>query len=71
MAIRIKFVNGGYVADVTPPHSQQGEWACQEPLTLNELIAQLRKLGCHTTDIGDALYEADPHWETRLHAAGT
>ena len=27
-----------------------------------DLIAKLFELGCHQTDIGDALYEAAPAW---------
>ncbi len=29
------------------------------------LIDRLRELGCHTTDIGDAFYLADPYWLAR------
>jgi hypothetical protein len=32
---------------------------------IDALVAALLALGCHQTDIGDALYEADPEWESR------
>jgi hypothetical protein len=32
----------------------------------SELVEALRGLGCHTTDIGDAMYEADPFWLNRV-----
>jgi len=31
-------------------------------MSRKELIDALRALGCHTTDIGDAFYTADPNW---------
>jgi len=30
----------------------------------------LEKIGCHQTDIGDALFEADPLWQERSQAGG-
>ncbi len=35
-------------------------------MTASKLIDVLRELGAHTTDITDALYEADPFWLNRL-----
>jgi hypothetical protein len=34
-------------------------------MTVDDLIAALRDLGCHQTDIGDALDQADPEWQLR------
>ena len=31
-------------------------------MTASELLGRLSALGCHSTDITDALYEADPQW---------
>ncbi len=61
MSIVIQKVDSSlYLANVTPPHSTENR-ACG-PLTVRELIVELFRLGCHQTDIGDAFYQADPHW---------
>lgn len=64
MAIRIERVSGGYAANASPPHAQN-DWQTEKPLTIAELDAELRRLGCHQTDIGDAFCEADPEWVER------
>lgn len=51
-----------YEAEVTPPHGRGRAWHSPGPQTLVALIASLEDLGCHETDIGDALYLADPDW---------
>jgi len=61
VAILIKTAEGGYTAQVTPPHGDH-LWATARPMSVNELVDALRTLGCHTTDIGDAFYEANPNW---------
>jgi len=65
--IEIKLVEGKYTARVSPPHGD-AEWESKEPSTVDELAAQLRDLGCHPTDIGDAFYAADPGWVKRSDA---
>ena len=35
-------------------------------MTAQALIDKLQELGCHTMDIGDAMFEADPMWLNRL-----
>ena len=62
MAIKIKKINGGYMAKVTPSHGSGSIWETNEPMTSDEIISKLISLGCHQTDIGDAFYEADPDW---------
>jgi hypothetical protein len=69
MAILIKRVESGYVATVTPPHVAGGIWKTTEPMPARALTAELRRRGCHQQDIGDALYEADPDWVSRLGQA--
>jgi hypothetical protein len=64
MAISVERVGDGYSAAVTPPHGTK-HWASPEPLSRDALIQSLRDLGCHTTDIGDAFYAADPEWLLR------
>jgi hypothetical protein len=65
MPISIRRIGDGYVATVTPPHGENTTWSAAEPMTRGDLIDQLRSLGCHTTDIGDAFYAAEPEWLTR------
>ena len=65
MAIDIKRVGSKYTAEVTPPHGGGLRWSSTEPMGINQLVAKLQELGCHQTDIGDALSEADPEWDTR------
>jgi hypothetical protein len=70
MAIRIERVGGKYSAVVTPPHGRSTSWRTTEPLILTDLIDALSRRGCHQTDIGDALYEADPEWVLRMESRG-
>ena len=56
-----KVGEGSYTATATPPHSGQS-WSSPEPMTAQELVRVLRDLGCHTTDISDAFYVANPSW---------
>jgi hypothetical protein len=66
MPIEIRHVAGAaYTAEVTPPHGGGRHWLSPGAMNLDDLIAALLALGCHQTDIGDALYEADPDWDTR------
>jgi hypothetical protein len=59
--IKIQKHGDEYVGTVTPPHGNGTSW--QSPvLSRAALIAELQALGCHTTDIGDAFYAADPDW---------
>jgi hypothetical protein len=62
MPIEIEKVDGGYLARVSPPHRNGVPWASDGPQTVQALVADLRVRGCHQTDIGDALYRADPAW---------
>ena len=64
MAIIIKRKDTLYEAHVTPPHGKQPfPWHTPAPLERSQLIKELVALGCHTTDIGDALDDADLAWE--------
>jgi hypothetical protein len=57
-------VGNRYEAVVTPLDSPE-TWVTPEPMPQRDLIAKLRDLGCHTTDIGDAFYAGDPDWLSR------
>jgi len=62
MAITIRRADGGgYTASVTPPHGRE-VWHTSEALNARDLVARLRELDCHTTDIADAFYAANPDW---------
>ena len=65
MSIRIQRFGDAYQAAVRPPHGGGRSWDSPRPLKLDDLIEELLALGCHQTDIGDALFEADPEWEFR------
>ena len=66
--VAIKITRGGnlYNATVTPPNGNTSHWSTSVPLEAWALIRTLRdEVGCHTTDITDALYEEDPFWSDR------
>ena len=66
VAINIKRVGNLFAATVTPPHGRNSFWSTSEPLEAWVLIRKLRdEVGCHTTDITDALYDEDPFWSNR------
>ena len=71
MPIMIHRTGDLYSATVSPPHGNRSLWSSPQPMTASKLIDSLRELGCHTTDITDALYEADPSWLNRLKDHGS
>jgi hypothetical protein len=52
--------DGRYQVAVSPPEGAY--WRSSSPVTAREIFEKLPGLGCHTTDISDALYAADPLW---------
>jgi hypothetical protein len=60
--ITIRRVGELYAAEVTPPHADGKPWSSPRPMSRDELVAELRSIGCHETDIGDAFFDADPGW---------
>lgn len=48
------------MVDVSPPHGLP--WQSPAPMTSTEVLRKLSELGCHSTDITDALYAADGDW---------
>jgi hypothetical protein len=65
MPINLKRVGNRYTGTATPPESDQ-RWEATVPITAKRIIAELRRVGCHTTDITDSLFDADPFWQNRL-----
>ena len=63
MAISIFKYGDKYHVAVSPPHGTH--WRSSEPLTATEVLKKLGQIGCHSTDVTDALDEADPQWRKR------
>lgn len=59
--IEIKKSDDGYLVRATPPHVRT-EWESTGPVSVDVLISELRSRGADQTDIGDALYTANPDW---------
>jgi hypothetical protein len=57
LQIELERVGNRYSVVVTEP-----EWRSERPLTAREVLRELSGLGIHSTDITDALSEADPGW---------
>lgn len=66
MSLEVVYESGGYSVTVSPPHADS--WHSPGLLTATEVLAELSKRGCHSTDITDALYAANPDW-THAHDA--
>ncbi len=49
-----------YQVAVSPPEGPY--WRSTDPMTATEVLAKLSQLGCHSTDISDAVSAADPGW---------
>jgi hypothetical protein len=60
VAISVFVYGDKYQVAVSPPHGP--EWRSYEAMTATEILKKLGELGCHSTDITDALYAADPQW---------
>lgn len=52
-----------FQVSVSPPDGPY--WRSSTPMTPTEVLEKLSQLGCHSTDITDALYAADPDWGRR------
>ena len=65
--IKVRRDDGGYSVQVSPPHST-AVWSSPVPLSPTEVLAELGKRGCHSTDITDALDATGTDWRV-LHDA--
>jgi hypothetical protein len=63
LVLSVAKVGDRFVVEVSPPDSRE-PWRTTEPLSATDVLKKLSTLGCHSTDITDALYEADPSWTT-------
>jgi hypothetical protein len=59
MAIDIHAVGDRFSVEVTPPH---GEWRSDDLLSPTDVLRQLSALGCHSTEIADALDATGADW---------
>jgi hypothetical protein len=64
VAIRVFIYGDKYHVAVSPPEGPN--WRSSGPMTATAILKKLGELGCHSTDITDALYAADPRW-TQKH----
>ena len=69
MPITIWKADDKYQVSVSRPEGST--WRSTTPMTVCEIVDKLIDLGCHTTDIGDAFYEADPFWTEKEGKRGT
>ena len=65
MQIKIRRVQDGYLAWVTPSHGDDTSWTSSQPMSQRDLITKLADIGFHQQDIGDAFSDADPEWVFR------
>jgi len=66
VTLQIRHDDGGYHLKVNPPEADESHEATVE--TPTEAMEILSQWGCHSTDITDALYDADPSWTTAHNA---
>jgi cell division septation protein DedD len=69
MTIRVRKVSDDlYVADLTLPDlpNVQEEWSTKEPISGHHLVRELVDRGCHSSDIGAAIYAVDAQWVEKL-----
>ena len=61
----VKVSDDLYTVSATPP-DVVGEWTPSEPVRGRKLTRELIERGVHQTDVGDAMYQADPEWIRKL-----
>jgi len=66
MAIDIQARGDRFDVSVSPPEGDA--WTSASPLTATEVLSELSSIGCHSTDITDALDATGVDWRP-LHDA--
>ena len=66
MSVDVFYEAGGYRVSVSPPHGEP--WTSPRLLSATEVLEELSVRGCHSTDITDALYAANPNWTSEHDA---
>jgi hypothetical protein len=61
----VKVSDDLYSVSATPPDVGE-EWTPSGPVRGRHLTRELIERGMHQTDVGDAMYEADPDWVSKL-----
>jgi len=57
-----KVAKDSYLVTATPPEVNEA-WSTPEPVSLSKLLKELIDVrGGHSSDVGAALYAADPDW---------
>ena len=54
VVLEVRYASDGYTVEVGPPHARE-TWSSPAPLTPTQVLAELSKRGCHSTDATDAL----------------
>jgi hypothetical protein len=63
VSIRLTPDGENFWVEVTPPDAEA--WRSEAPLTAPEVLEVLGGMGCHSTDITDALDTANSGWRAR------
>jgi hypothetical protein len=66
MRIRVWRRDDLYDVLVTGAPGRVRPWRSGEPLTAVEVVTFLEEIGCHPSDVGAAMFDADPLWMERL-----
>lgn len=61
IVLQVRYKDGGYMVAVGPPHTAE-TWSSPGPLTPTEVLAELSKRGCHSTEATDALDATGMDW---------
>lgn len=61
VVLTVEKLGDRFAVEVSPPHSRE-PWCSTGPLSATEVLETLSNLGCHSTEVTDALYAADPSW---------
>jgi hypothetical protein len=68
MSIRVWRRGGLDDVLVVPEAGRSTRYRSAEPLSAVEVLTRLGELGCHPSDVGEAMSAADPGWMARLAA---